>query len=185
VADTNDPIDPGPSTPDTSDWTWVLERPCPDCGFDAEGVRPAEVPELLARAGSRYAAVLGREGVRVRPAAGVWSPLEYCCHVRDVCGVMTGRLEQILAGGGTSEVRFRDWDQDAAAVDGQYWRSDPLDVRHGLKIAYDRAVVAFSKPWGEQWGWAGRRSDGALFTALDLARYFVHDVRHHLWDVGG
>ncbi|PVY29285.1 hypothetical protein C7458_10631 [Williamsia muralis] len=20
--------------PDTKNWTWVLERPCPDCGFD-------------------------------------------------------------------------------------------------------------------------------------------------------
>ena len=23
-----------PITPDTKDWTWVMERPCPDCGFD-------------------------------------------------------------------------------------------------------------------------------------------------------
>ena len=23
-----------PITPDTKDWTWVLERPCPECGFD-------------------------------------------------------------------------------------------------------------------------------------------------------
>jgi hypothetical protein len=22
--------------PDTRDWTWVLERPCPDCGLDAQ-----------------------------------------------------------------------------------------------------------------------------------------------------
>src|SRR5690242_18838112 len=21
--------------PDTKDWTWTLERPCPDCGFEA------------------------------------------------------------------------------------------------------------------------------------------------------
>lgn len=21
--------------PDTKDWTWVLERACPECGFDA------------------------------------------------------------------------------------------------------------------------------------------------------
>ena len=29
-------VDPAPGTPvppDTKDWTWVLERPCPDCGF--------------------------------------------------------------------------------------------------------------------------------------------------------
>ena len=22
--------------PDTKNWTWVLERPCPECGFDLE-----------------------------------------------------------------------------------------------------------------------------------------------------
>ena len=27
---------------DTKDWTWVLERPCPDCSFDA-----AALPQIL------------------------------------------------------------------------------------------------------------------------------------------
>ncbi|HSU74673.1 MAG TPA: DinB family protein, partial [Terrabacter sp.] len=26
-------------------------------------------------------------------------------------------------------------------------------------------------------------SNGSSFTARTLALYFVHDVRHHLWDV--
>ncbi len=30
-------------TPDTKDWTWVLERPCPDCGFVASDVAAADV----------------------------------------------------------------------------------------------------------------------------------------------
>jgi hypothetical protein len=98
---------------------------------------------------------------------------------------MTGRLEQILAGGGTSEVRFADWDQDAAAVDGQYWRSDPRVVGSEFETACETAALAFSQPFGEQWGWAGVRSDGVRFTALGLARYFVHELTHHLWDVRG
>ena len=24
-------------TPDTKDWTWVLQRPCPECGFNTQG----------------------------------------------------------------------------------------------------------------------------------------------------
>jgi hypothetical protein len=35
--------DEAPIVPDTKDWTWVLERPCPECGFDASGVRRDEV----------------------------------------------------------------------------------------------------------------------------------------------
>jgi hypothetical protein len=185
VADASAPIDPGPSTPDTADWTWVLTRPCPDCGFDAETIRPAAVPGVLKEAGRRYAAVLAPQDVRARPGAGVWSPLEYTCHVRDVCAVMTGRLEQILAGGGTGSVRFADWDQDAAAVEGKYWQSDPYVVRGEVETACATAALAFARPKGVQWDWEGLRSDGSPFTALTLARYFVHDLTHHLWDVAG
>ena len=174
--------DPGPATPDGADWTWVLNRPCPDCGFDATATDPADVPAILRDAGTRYAAALRREGVRTRPAEGVWSPLEYVCHVRDVCDVMRGRLEQILAGGG-SLVRFADWDQDETAVDQQYWRSDPDDVAGEVTAAFERAATAYALPAGTQWEWPALRSNGSTFTARTLSLYFVHDIRHHLWDV--
>ena len=32
-----------PITPDTKSWTWVLERACPDCGFDASATDPTSV----------------------------------------------------------------------------------------------------------------------------------------------
>lgn len=176
--------DPGPSTPDPKDWTWVLEQPCPDCGFDPAGAHREGVGEVLGDAKRRYAAVLGGADVRSRPAAGVWSPLEYCCHVRDVCGVMRRRLEQILAGGGQL-VTFADWDQDTAARESGYWRSDPEQVGAELAAALDEAAAAFARPAGEQWEWPALRSNGSRFTARTLALYFLHDVRHHLWDVGG
>jgi hypothetical protein len=176
--------DPGPSTPDTGDWTWVLTRKCPDCGFVPDDVRADGVPEILQDAKQRYAAVLARAGVRTRPAAGVWSPLEYAAHVRDVCVIMRGRLEQILDGGGET-VQFADWDQDRAAVDGAYWRSDPEVLGRELEVAFDAAADAFGRPSREQLGWPGLRSDGSPFTVETLGRYFVHDVLHHLWDVRG
>src|SRR6478609_8154785 len=54
------PVDPGPSTPDGADWTWVLTRPCRDCGFDAAATDPADVPTILRDAARSYAARLGR-----------------------------------------------------------------------------------------------------------------------------
>ena len=36
----------------------------------------------------------------------------------------------------------------------------------------------------EQWAREGLRSDGAEFTTVTLARYLLHDVLHHLHDVG-
>jgi hypothetical protein len=29
--------------PDTKDWTWVLERRCPECGFEAGAVTAPQV----------------------------------------------------------------------------------------------------------------------------------------------
>jgi len=174
--------DPGPATPDDSDWTWVLRRPCPDCGFDAAALRPEDVPARLRDAAGRYAAVLSREDVGTRPSAGVWSPLEYACHVRDVCDVMRGRIEQILDGGGQL-VQFANWDQDATANEKQYWRSDPDVVAREVTDAFEAAAAAYDRPQGEQWDWPALRSNGSRFTATTLAQYFVHDVQHHLWDV--
>lgn len=177
--------DPGPARPDSADWTWVLTRPCPDCGFRPDDVLVDGISEIVRDAGQRYAAVLGRADVRSRPAEGVWSPLEYTCHVRDVCDVMRGRVDQILAGGGVAPVHFANWDQDATAVEKEYWASDPAQVRHEVGRAFEAAALAFERPRREQWRWVGVRSNGSVFTAETLGRYFVHDLLHHLWDVKG
>ena len=36
----------------------------------------------------------------------------------------------------------------------------------------------------DRWDRSGRRSDGARFTVASLGRYHLHDVEHHLYDVG-
>jgi hypothetical protein len=33
--------------PDDRDWTWVVERACPECGFDASVCAPTDVAELV------------------------------------------------------------------------------------------------------------------------------------------
>jgi hypothetical protein len=35
--------------PDDKDWTWVLQRPCPDCGFEAASIRRDDIPDLVRR----------------------------------------------------------------------------------------------------------------------------------------
>jgi hypothetical protein len=175
--------DPGPAKPDTSDWTWVLIRPCPDCGFLADEVTPEVIPGIVRDAGERFAEALEGADVRQRPAPDVWSTMEYVCHVRDVCRVMQHRIELILSGDGSTPVTFADWDQDATANNAQYWRSDRVVVAEEVRAASESAAVAYSRPRGDQWSWPALRSNGSVFTAHTLGQYFTHDLHHHLWDI--
>ena len=55
--------------PDTKDWTWVLERPCPECGFDAPGAGPRPRPGAIRDNATLWEVVLGTDDAAVRPVA--------------------------------------------------------------------------------------------------------------------
>ncbi|MBI9115833.1 DinB family protein [Sanguibacter suaedae] len=165
---------------DTKDWTWVLDRPCPECGLDAGGVAPEQVGALVASTLPRWAAVLARPDARDRPDPHTWSPVEYAAHVRDVFDVMTGRLTLMLT---EDDPPFADWDQDAAALAAGYESSDPVLVGQELEAAGRRAADAFGAVREGDVERPGRRSNGSVFTVATLGQYFVHDVIHHLHDV--
>ncbi|WP_336083424.1 DinB family protein [Nocardia sp. SSK8] len=171
--------------PDTKDWTWVLEQPCPDCGFDAETIAYAAVPERALRSAARLGAALERDDARVRPDDSTWSVLEYGAHVRDVCLLFDTRLGVMLAGDGTEIPRFEGWDQDAAAVAGRYGEQDPAQVSRELSQAAERIAATLAAVPADQLGRRATRSDGSLFTVASLSRYFLHDLVHHVHDVRG
>lgn len=173
--------DPGPARSDTADWTWVLHRACPECGFDAGSVGSEHLAAVIADTAPGFRAALKRPDVGERPAAGVWSPQEYASHVRDVCRVMTRRLAVIRRGDGVAPVAFESWDQNVAAT--EYWREDPSAVSTELADAIAAAATAFAAVPEEQWLWRGVRGDGVEFTALSLGQYTAHELHHHLWDV--
>ena len=169
-----------PIIPDTKNWTWVLERPCPDCGFDASTVRIADVPGILRENTAAWPEVLLRPDVRVRPDDSTWSPLEYAAHVRDVFRIFSIRLSAILS---ADNPEFENWDQDATAIAERYDEQDPAFVSAELVSAGHQLADAFEAVPGEAISRTGRRSDGAIFTVETLGQYLVHDPVHHLWDV--
>ena len=87
---------PDAIVPDTKDWTWVLERPCPECGFDPATQSLEALPTRIHDTAMAWSDVLARPDVGVRPAPSVWSPLEYACHVRDVHAVFAERVRLML-----------------------------------------------------------------------------------------
>jgi hypothetical protein len=168
--------------PDTKNWTWVIERRCPECGLYAPGLPREAVPVLVRINAAAWQEVLAEDDVAGRPAEDVWSPLEYGCHVRDMLRIFDKRLELMLS---SDDPEFENWDQDATALEGDYQSQDPPTVIEDLLAAAEQIASRFQAVSGDQWQRPGRRSDGAKFTVESFARYLVHDPVHHLYDVTG
>lgn len=189
--------------PDTKDWTWTTQHRCQECAFDASGVAATELPGHLSALTAPWPEVLSHSEVRQRPEPTTWSPLEYGCHIHEVLDVFARRFELILA---QDQPTLPTWDQDAASLEGDYARQDPLTIAEeipgrtaallavlarfdgdrgpaSVQDPYEKAGTAYETPT-LLWGRGARRSDGAEFTSLSLARYLVHDLAHHLHDVG-
>lgn len=168
--------------PDRKDWTWVLDRPCPECGYDARATPAVTVAARLREqvgpwcdALSGPPAVVGR-----RPAPQTWSVLEYGCHVRDVCRVFDERVGLMTA---RDRPLFANWDQDATAAAEDYAGQDPARVAAELAAAAATLADRFDRVGAGEWTRRGSRSDGSEFTVDSLARYFLHDLVHHLHDI--
>ena len=170
----------GEVVPDTKDWTWVLERPCAECGFAAADADPLDLARVLRTNAQTWVEVLRRPAVGRRPAPGVWSPLEYGCHVRDVHRTMRSRAVLMLE---QDVPTFPNWDQDATALEDRYGEQQPAVVADELVAAAEAAARTYEQVDGPAWERSGLRSNGSRFTVATLGQYHLHDVVHHLWDV--
>lgn len=168
-------------TPDTKDWTWVLDRPCPECGFDARTCAPEDVAELVREDAAAWRRLVDAGDIdSVRPAPDTWSSLEYACHVRDVYRRYDERIELML---NEDDPLFPNWDQDATAIEDRYNEQQPEAVVEELVRAATRLAAGLDDLSTAQWDRPGRRSDGASFSVASMVRYMVHDPIHHRWDV--
>lgn len=172
-----------PITPDNKDWTWVLERPCPECGYDPVAFDYRDIPQLAREnVGAWQRAISGVADVDLRPDESTWSPLEYAAHVRDVFRIMHARLNLMLV---LADPEFANWDQDSTATEQDYNHQDPSRVVVDLTSAGLALADAFEAVPDEALSRTGRRSNGSIFTVETLAVYFLHDAVHHRWDVTG
>jgi hypothetical protein len=169
-----------PIVPDDKNWTWVLERACPDCGFDASSFDATTTAVAIEANAALWPSLVDHPHAADRPDDHTWSAVEYACHVRDVYRLYLYRLDLMLS---DDDPQFPDWDQDATAVAEHYDRQDADSVVGELRAAAGMLAARFLTVSGAQWTRTGRRSDGAAFTVDSFARYLLHDPVHHVWDV--
>ncbi len=167
--------------PDTKDWTWVLGRTCPECGFDASTCDPMAVPPLVRANATDWQMLLAEGRIahgRRNPAK--WSSLEYACHVRDVYRIYDQRIALMLE---LCDPLFPNWDQNATALEECYDDQNPSAVISQLRSNAALLAERLEDISDDDWARKGRRSDGASFTIDSISRYMIHDPIHHLWDV--
>ena len=169
-----------PITPDTKSWTWVLQRVCPECGFDASAIECTEVAARLRDNAAEWPEFLERRDAATRPSDDKWSTLEYACHVRDVFRLFDERLALMLE---EDDPEFENWDQDETAVEDCYGEQRPGQVAADLARAATALASRFDSVAGSAWSRTGSRSDGAKFTIDTFSRYLLHDPVHHLYDI--
>ena len=159
----------------------MVERECPECGFDASQAKAEEVPALVRDNAARWRRALDDGLIRPgRPDDSTWSSLEYACHVRDVYRLYDKRLALMLT---EDDPLFENWDQDVTAVEDRYDEQPPAEVVADLMDAAELLATRLERVKGDHWDRPGRRSDGASFTVSTISRYMAHDPIHHLWDV--
>jgi hypothetical protein len=169
-----------PIVPDDKDWTWVLERPCRECGFDAQSFAREELGRRLRANAEIWGPELARDDARVRSMPERWSVLEYGCHVRDVFRIFDGRVSLMQT---QENPQFPNWDQDATGITERYDRQHPETVSRELLAAAETLAGRFDALRAEEWSRPGVRSNGSLFTIESLGRYLLHDCVHHAWDI--
>jgi hypothetical protein len=171
--------------------TPAVDGVCEECGFDYDGLTDADVLDTLRGFGRRYRAPLTRglpgedldELLRAHPQPGVWSALEYACHVRDVFGVQRERLALALR---DDMPTFVPMGREERVQDLRYNEQVPEVVADELGAAGDAMAAALEPLTPDQWARRGIYGypEPTERDMAWLARHTVHEGHHHLLDVG-
>jgi hypothetical protein len=123
--------------------------------------------------------------LRTVPAPGVFSPVQYGAHVRDILRVYGDRILIMLE---EDDPVFPQFNPDEGVWD-SYNRLGREELADALEAQARRLAAIFDELEPEQWSLTMIRDGGAdgvyTFTVAGLASYAVHEAHHHLLDSDG
>jgi DinB family protein len=171
-------------------WQWAraqTER-CPQCGEDASSIDHAQLGDALLGAAGAWRTFLmsaDEQYLRAIPGPGIFSPMQYGAHVRDIQRVYGDRIllmvreeSPVFSQFNPDEAAWAGYNQlavDQLAADLEAQARRLADILDGLQpVEWSRTMI---RDGG---------SDGVFeFTVAGLASYAVHEARHHLLDANG
>jgi hypothetical protein len=119
---------------------------------------------------------------RAHSAPGVWSPLEYACHYRDVLRVQRERIG--LARKEDTPV-FVPMRREERVTEERYNEQDPAAVGVQIAVAADELATTLEKLGDADWAREGvyNYPTRQLRSVEWIARNTVHEGVHHIMDI--
>src|ERR1700751_3252344 len=124
---------------------------CADCGFVYNLDQPGTVGRDLREPVAEVVALLraGEVDLRSRRRPGVWSPLEYGCHLRDMLLVQRERVLAARRGGRAGRPPLG---RDERVVHDGYAQQEPEDVARQLADAAQLFSNVLARLGPQDWG---------------------------------
>lgn len=159
---------------------------CDECGYDLAGTSElavstvAALPKQLERLIAECSVVDADSRLRSRPAATVWSPLEYAAHIADAMRWYADRIGLTLR---EADPAFRDFDWDAHTDAQRYHDRQLDDVLKDVDRACGRLATTLEGLTVTDRQRRGIGSAGQPRTIAMLAHRAAHEAQHHHHDI--
>jgi S-DNA-T family DNA segregation ATPase FtsK/SpoIIIE len=157
---------------------------CEECGFDYDALPRAGLSATIRALAERYGEGLeaSPDVLRAHPMDGVWSILEYCCHLRDVLRVQRGRVQLALA---EETPTFASMRREERVSEERYNEQDPQQVAAEIVSAADELAVLLESLDDSGWSRTGVYSypTTEVRTVEWIGRHTIHECVHHLMDI--
>ena len=158
---------------------------CDECGFHYGSIARDAIGGALLGWAQAYAdrlTQLSDEILPTHPRKGIWSALEYACHVRDVLLVQRERVEQALV---EEQPTFAPMRREELVRERHYNKQQPRAVAEELVAAAGALATVLDQLPEAAWqrtavyNWPTR----AVRTLDWVGRQTLHEVIHHLMDI--
>jgi DinB superfamily len=171
-------------------WQWARAQTeqCPQCGLHPGAMERAELGDALLRSSAAWRHFLSTADdtyLRTIPGPGIFSPIQYGAHVRDIQRVYGDRILLMLH---EDSPVFPQFNPDEGEWD-EFNRLGAEDLADGIEAQAERLAGILAELQPDDWSRTMIRDGGTdgvyEFTVAGLASYAVHESRHHLQDADG
>jgi hypothetical protein len=170
------------------DWTRIQRDPCPQCGQQPAAFAPSSLGALAveeALAWRQFLLEADDAYLRAIPEPGVFSPMQYGAHVRDILRVYTDRM---VLGIEQDNPTVPIFNPPQEVFEG-YNRLDTEELAADLGTQAERLAEVIKSTDSSAWSRIVINDRGQYgvytFTIAGLACNAVHETHHHLLDAKG